>query len=372
MNPIAATDISPDRPAGSPRGRIARWRSLLFPSLTGSVLSVVSLALSFWLVWRILRWLLIDAAGPWEPPSACAVASGACWPFWREKFRFLLFGTYPFELQWRPALVSLLLMGLTMLCGLAIAGKIRIRPATLALAWALGIVASFILMGGGVAGLAPVDTTRWNGLPLLLMLSLIAIALAFPLGVLLALARYQNQLGLLKRIATAYIEFMRGVPMITFLFVGVFVLPLMLPRSVGISPFMAVMVALIAFNAAYFAEDIRSGLLSLPKGQAEAAGALGLRFAQSARLILLPQAIRTALPALLNSTIGAYKDTSLVVVLGLYDLNATARMSFAEIAWGNQALEAYVFVAVWFLLSCSFLSWVGRRLDTARRTRSAR
>lgn len=346
--------------------RVDRWRELLFPTPLGAVLSALSLAFAAWMAWHITRWLLIEAVAPWEPARLCSAAAGACWPFWREKLRFILFGTYPFDAQWRPALVSIFLVGLTMLCGLTIAGTIRIRPRMLAVSWIWVIAASFMLMGGGFAGLAAVDTTRWNGLPLLLMLSVIAIVLAFPLGILLALARYQDRFGLLRRVATAYIEFMRGVPMVTALFVGVFVLPLMLPRSIEVNAFGAVMAALVAFNAAYFAEDVRGGLLSLPKGQVEAASALGLRFAQSARLVLLPQALQRALPALLNSIIGAYKDTSLVVVLGFHDLNATARMAFADVVWGRQALEAYTVVAVWFLLSCAFLSWVGRRLSAAR------
>jgi general L-amino acid transport system permease protein len=327
-----------------------------------SLLSLMAGSLVLFIIWRIADWLIVSAAPPFADPAACAEVAGACWPFWVEKSRFILFGTYPFDDQWRPMAVSFILICLAVATGqMAVTGRwpdIRLFAAM----WLAGIAASFMLMGGGVFRLASVDANRWNGLPILLILSTIALALALPVGVLLALARYQTRQRLLRRVAGAYVEIMRGVPMVTLLFVGVFVLPLTLPKGVSIDPIVAVLIALVFFHAAYFAEDVRSGLASLPAGQHEAASSLGLGFWHTARLVLLPQAVERAMPALVNSTIGAYKDTSLVVILGLHDLSATARMAFSDVAWGNQALEAYVFVGAWFLLSCSYLSWIGRRL----------
>lgn len=352
-------------PASAPRPMLARaagWTAGLAARPGAALLSVASAAFTLWLGWSLLRWLVLAAVPPWGVAAECATASGACWPFWAEKTRFILFGTYPFDQQWRPALVSAILLGLSAGTGwMAVAGRWP-KASALAGLWSAGILASFLLMGGGMFGLAPVDATRWNGLPLLLMLSAIALAIAFPLGILLALARYQTRHRLLRRMASLFVECMRGVPMVTLLFVGVFVLPLTLPKTMVIGPIAAVLVALVLFHAAYLAEDVRSGLLALPAGQHEAASSLGLGFGTTARLVLLPQAIERSMPALVNSTIGAYKDTSLVVVLGLHDLNATAKMAFSDVAWGHQALEAYVFVGAWFLLSCSYLSWVGRRL----------
>ena len=336
------------------RGHLSRPVSSLLSLASGIVVLAI--------LWIVADWLILSAVPPFADPAACAEAAGACWPFWVEKSRFILLGTYPFEEQWRPVLVSLLLLGLSVATGhMAVSGRwpdIRLFAGI----WFSGMAASFVLMGGGVFGLAPVDANRWNGLPILLILSTIALALALPVGVLLALARYQTRHRLLNRAAGTYVEIMRGVPMVTLLFVGVFVLPLTLPKGMAIDPIMAVLIALVFFHAAYFAEDVRSGLLALPAGQHEAASALGLGFWPTARLVLLPKAIERAMPALVNSTIGAYKDTSLVVILGLHDLSATARMAFSDVAWGNQALEAYVFVGVWFLVSCSYLSWIGRRL----------
>ncbi|HEV7307490.1 amino acid ABC transporter permease [Ensifer sp.] len=347
----------------------AHWRRLP-AQLPSALLSLVCLTLALSVAWILFDWLLVSAVAPWAPAGSCAASSGACWPFWAEKTRFILFGTYPFDLQWRAMVVCVLLLSLSVATGqMAVRGKwpdMRLFGGI----WLAGMAASFVLMGGGVGGLIPVDPTRWNGLPILLILSAIALVLALPIGVMLALARYQTRHLFLQRAAATYIEVMRGVPMVTLLFVGVFVLPLTLPKGTSIDPILAVLVALVFFHAAYFAEDVRSGLISLPAGQHEAASSLGLSFWQTARLVLLPQAVERSMPALVNSTIGAYKDTSLVVILGLHDLSATARMAFSDVAWGNQALEAYVFVGLWFLLSCSYLSWIGRRLSARAAVRA--
>ncbi|WP_439530545.1 amino acid ABC transporter permease [Pannonibacter sp.] len=336
-----------------------------------ALVSAASAALALWVLWRLLDWAVLSAVSPMSPMADCTGIQGACWRFYVEKSRFMLFGTYPYAEHWRPALVSVLLLVLSGIVGLRICGRMALIPArVLTGAWIVVVPLAFALMGGGWAGLSPVDMTRWNGMPVLLILSVIAIALAFPLGLLLAVLRFQDRSPLLRRAATTYIEVIRGIPMVTVLFVGVFVLPLTMPPGTRISPMMATLVALIFFHASYFAEDIRGGLQSVPESQNEAARALGLSGSQMLRLVLLPQALSRSLPALVNSVIGAYKDTSLVVVLGIHDLTSAARMAFSEPGWGAFALEAYAFVGVWFLLSCAFLSWVGRQLhqkETARR-----
>ena len=342
---------------------VAQWCKDAFSTWWAALLTILSSALALYLGWVILNWLFFSAVGPGSDSKSCAEAAGACWPFWTEKSRFILFGTYPYDEQWRPALVCAILVGLTILTGQMAVGGRLINMRTLAVLWIGGSVASFVLMGGGVLSLSPVDTNRWNGLPILLILSTIALALALPLGVLLALARYQTRYASLRRAAGCYVEIMRGLPMVTLLFIGVFVLPLTLPKGYSINPISSVLIALVFFHAAYFAEDVRSGLLATPHEQQEAAVSLGLGFWQSARLVLLPQAFERSMPAIVNSAIGAYKDTSLIIVLGMHDLNATARMAFSDVSWGNQALEANVFVGVWFLISCSYLSWIGRRLS---------
>lgn len=354
--------------AAPPKQRRALLRKWAGTPVTALV-SACGAALGLWVLWLVLDWAVLSAASPLRPMAVCADTDGACWRFYVEKGRFMLFGTYPYAEHWRPALVSLLLLALSGLVGLRITGRLRfIRPRMLIAVWIVMIPLVLALMGGGWAGLAPVDMSRWNGMPVLLILSVIAIALSLPLGVTLAVLRYQSRWPVLRRAAIAYIETMRGVPMVTVLFVGVFVLPLTLPPGTAISPVLATLIALIFFHASYFAEDVRGGLQSLPDSQAEAARSLGLSWGQMMRLVLLPQALSRSLPALVNSVIGAYKDTSLVVVLGIHDLTSTARMAFSEPGWGAFSLEAYAFVGVWFLLSCAFLSWVGRELHRRQST----
>ncbi|TYC60979.1 amino acid ABC transporter permease [Rhodobacterales bacterium] len=340
-----------------------------FASPLAAFLSVISAVAALALFWSAVNWLVVGAVWPWQAPDVCRTSSGICWPFLVEKTRFILFGTYPFALQYRPAIVSLMLIVLSVVtCRRLAAGGPAPDARGLALVWFAVIVVAFVLMGGGVFGLAEVDPVRWNGLPILLMLSIVAVVLAAPLGILLALARVQAGYPLLARLSAAYIETARGVPMLTVLFVGIFVLPLTLPEGTKVSPVTATLVALIFFHAAYFAEDVRGGLLGLPVGQGEAARALGLSYWQATRLVILPQALRRSLPSLVNSTIGAYKDTSLVVVVGIHDLTATARMSFGDPVWRNNALEAYALVGLWFFLSCGFLSAIGRKLHKSARS----
>ena len=335
-----------------------------FSSPIAAVLSLLSGAVMIVVAWNAFRWMVLEAIWPWQDAALCAEASGMCWPFIVEKIRFILFGTFPYEAQFRPALVSILLCALTLLTCRQMLGKSpRLRVNQMVGLWALGICLSFSLMAGGFLGLAPVDPVRWNGLPVLLMLSIIAIALAFPLGVLLALARVQKSHWFLSRFASTYIEITRGIPMLTVLFVGIFVLPLLLPANTSISPITATLTVLVLFHASYFAEDVRSGLLSLPTGQSEAAQSLGLPYWKMTRLIVLPQAIQRCLPSLVNSIIGAYKDTSLVVVVGILDLTATARMSFGDPGWRAYGVEAYLVVGIWFFLSSAYLSSVGKRLQ---------
>ncbi len=219
-----------------------------FASPLASALSLFACLVIGSLTWAASQWLLFEAVWPWQAAAECQQLEGICWPFLIEKMRFILFGTYPYESQARPALVSFLLCLLAFVTGMGVLGrgpKIGARP--LAVAWAVVIVLSFIIMGGGVFGLQPVDPVRWNGLPILMMLSIIAVALAFPLGILLALARVQKTYALLSAFAAGYIEIARGVPMLTVLFFGIFVLPLLLPAGFAISPIAATMVALVFF-----------------------------------------------------------------------------------------------------------------------------
>lgn len=306
-----------------------------------------------WFSWNSVAW--------WGDAEQCVQAQGACWPFLREKARLILFGTYPYDEQWRPALACLLLLGLVSASMIR-----RCYSRYLVIAWTLGSLAFFGLMRGGELGLAAVESVQWNGLPVLLMLSVFSVLGAFPLGILLALTRFQNDYPAISSIAVAYIEIIRGIPMVMVLFMGLFILPLMLPQGVSLDPLYTTLIVLIFFHAAYFAEEIRGGLQAVPKGQHEAAASQGFSYWQSMRLIVLPQALKRSMPGNMNALLGAYKDTSLVVILGIHDIMTTARMAFSEPQWQHYGVEAYCLVALWYFSTCLCLSTYSRHLEKSK------
>lgn len=314
------------------------------------------------LLWPLLDWALLQAV--WRPDlDACRAmrGTGACWGVIAEKHRLLLFGRYPFDAQWRPLLASLLI-GSVFLCAFR---RSLWRPAGAAGA-AAALVLAILLMAGGVGPLAPVPTKLWGGLPLTLLLSLGGTLLAFPLALLLALAR-RASLPLLRHAATLYIELVRGVPLISLLFMAAFLFPLLLPPGWRPDILPRVIVTIAAFAAAYLAEVVRGGLQAVPAGQYTAALAIGLKPWQALRHVVLPQALRHALPALVNSFIGIFKDSSLVSIVGLHELTGALSISLGGDAdWRSFYLEGYIFIALVYWVFCFGLSRLGRRLEQAR------
>ncbi len=234
---------------------------------------------------------------------------GACWAFIGEKLRFILFGRYPYAEQWRPLFAVAIFIGLILAsCDRRMWGR------RLTLLWPSGLVLVGILMWGGVFGLKYVDTESWSGLPLTLILAVIGMVFAFPFAILLALGR-RSRLPAVRIFSVGYIELVRGVPLITVLFMASVMLPLFLPTGFTIDKLLRAQVAFILFAAAYLAEVIRGGLQAIPKGQIEAADALGLGYWRRTRLIVLPQALAMVIPPLVNNFIGAFKNTSLVLII---------------------------------------------------------
>ncbi len=339
-----------------------RWiRQNLFGSLFDSAVTVSVVAFLLWLIPAVVSWLFIDAVGFGGDEAMCRTAAGACWPFMREKARLILFGTYPYDQQWRAALACLVVIGLVATLMLK-----RMKARTMVILWIVGGSLFVGLMLGNIMGLPAVQTVQWNGLPVFLLLSVFSLAAAFPLGIILALARFQDQQLLVRSLATGYIELIRGVPLLTVLFMGLFILPMILPQGFFIEPLVAILIALMMFHAAYIAEDIRGGLQTLPRGQFEAADSLGLSYRYKIALVILPQAIKKALPAIFNTLIGAYKDTSLVVIVGIHDMLSTAKMAYSDPGWQRYGLEAYFFVGIWYFVSCWFLSAYGRHLERVK------
>jgi len=304
---------------------------------------------------------------PGADNAACRAASGtgACWGVVAEKGRLILFGRYPFEQQWRA------LIACTMLVLLLVGSCQRRfwRPA-LALAWVAVFAVFYLLMHGGWFGLSVVETARWGGLPLTLLLSSVSLVIAFPLAVLVALGR-QSRLPAIHTLCVIYVELIRGVPLISVLFMASFILPLFMPQGSTIDVLVRVLVGMTLFTAAYLAEVVRGGLQALPKGQIEAAQSLGLGYWQTQRKIVLPQALRTVVPAIVNTFIGAFKDTSLVTIVSLYDLTGAVQLALGDANWRKFFLEGQLFVAAIYFVACFAMSrysrWLEQHLNTGTR-----
>lgn len=347
--------------------RHSPWRRLhdeLFRGPLNSLLTLFIAAGLALLVPRVIDWALAHAV--FRPDAdACRAAEhvGACWGVIAEKLRPILFGRYPHDAHWRPAACVALMIALAVVCGWPRSW----RPA-LILLWVGVLAIAIALMRGGLAGLEPVPTSRWGGLPLTLLLTYLGLSFAFPLGVLLALGR-RSDWPAVHSVCVIYIELVRGVPMISVLFMASFMLPLMLPPGLQVDVLLRVLVGITLFAAAYLAEVVRGGLQSVPRGQLEAARALGLTAMQAHRHVVLPQALKAVVPALVNSFIGVFKDTSLVSIVSLYELTGALTLALGgDTTWRPFYLEGYLFVALIYFVMCSSLSrysrYIERRLNT--------
>jgi len=238
----------------------------------------------------------------------------------------------------------------------------RLWGRRLAVLWLAGLIAVGVLMWGGVLGMTYVETSLWNGLPLTLILATVGMVFAFPLAILLALGR-RSQLPAVRGICVGYIELVRGVPLITVLFMASVMLPLFLPAGMTIDKLLRAQVAVILFTAAYLAEIVRGGLQAIPRGQYEAADSLGLGYWRRTRLIILPQALAMVIPPLVNSFIGGFKNTTLVTIIGLFDLLGAANAALTDANWQGFYIEAYVFTAAIYWTFCFFMSRYSQMLE---------
>jgi general L-amino acid transport system permease protein len=341
-------------------------RSNLFASVPNAILSALILGLLLWAVFGALRWGVFNAVTT-ANADMCQAARGigACWGIVNEKARFIVLGRYPKPEHWRPVIATLLLLGLVVA-----SCSPRFWKAWLPALWVVVLAAFFTLMGGGVLGLSKVSTDQWGGLPLTIMLTVISMTLAFPIAVAVALGR-RSDMPAIKSLCVVYVELIRGVPLISVLFMASFMLPLFMP--VGKSPdvLIRVIVGITLFAAAYMAEIIRGGLQSLPKGQTEAAASLGLGYWQTQIKIVLPQALGTVVPSIMNNFISLFKDTSLVTIVSLYELTGALGLAVgSDPNWRPFKIEAYLFIAAIYFGCCFAMSryslWIEKRVAVGK------
>lgn len=346
----------------SRRGARANMRSA-FASVGNAVLTVVVVAIAATALIPIVRWAFVDARWTGTAADCRAPGVGACWAFIGHKLPFILFGLYPATERWRPAVATALMVALV------VASLVpRFWQRWLIASWVAGLGASLWLLAGG-APLDRVPTQDWGGLPITILLTIVGLGLGFPIGVVLALGR-RSRAPLPRRAAATTVEVVRGVPLVGVLYLAVLVVPLALSNGVEAPKLLLAQAGLAIFAGAYFAEAVRSGLQMIPARRVDAARALGLSWWQSTRLVVLPEALRIVIPSFVSIAVGFFQDTSLIVIIGLFDLLNTARLAAQDPAWLGFHTEAYVFVGCVYFAGSALLSryglWLEGRLGVGR------
>ena len=336
----------------------------LFSSVGNSILSFLTILFLYWLLTASAGWFVIDAVADASSRKECReIDNGACWAVIFRRIGQFVYGFYPHEERWRPNLAFGLLF--VAVAPLLYPG-VPLRKNLMWFSAAYPMVAYFLICGG-VFGLSEVGTNTFGGFMLTMIVGVTGIGASLPLGILLALGR-QSRLLSVRVISIAFIEFMRGVPLITLLFVASTMLNYFLPPGTTFNLLLRVLIMVTFFASAYIAEVIRGGIQAIPKGQYEAASAMGLNYWQTTRLVTLPQALKISIPGIVNTFIGLYKDTTLVVVIGLLDPLGIGRAALADAKWNGLSTETYLFVALFFFISCFAMSryslWLEHRLNT--------
>ncbi len=358
-------DMLAERPPPASSSGVVGWmRANLFSGWGNTILTLLGLYVLWILIPPIVDWAFIDADFAGNDRFACT-STGACWAWLDQRIGQFLYGFYPDDQIWRVNLALLLLVpALAPILFDKMPGGRQLRWFSLA----YPVVATLLLIGG--FGLEEVPTDKFGGFMLNVTVGLAGIVLSLPIGVLLALGR-RSRMPIVKALSVAFIEVFRGVPLITLLFVAAILLPIFLPESFSLDLVIRVIVVVTAFASAYMAEVIRGGLQAIPRGQYEAAQALGLGYWKMMGLIVLPQALKISIPGIVNTFIGLFKDTTLVIVIGLFDVLNIGRTMVANPDWLGLATETQVFISLFFFVVCFSMSrysiHLERRLDTTNR-----
>ena len=347
-------------------GVIGWLRSNLFSNWFNTLLTLLAIYLVWLIVPPLLQWAVFQADWTGTTRADCT-SEGACWVFIKQRFDQFMYGFYPEELRWRVDLtVWLVVIGAAPLFV-----PMMPRKALYGLVFLVAYpLLAFWLLHGGFLGLSEVETSQWGGLMLTLVIAAVGIAGALPLGILLALGR-RSKMPAIRVICVTFIEFWRGVPLITVLFMSSVMLPLFLPEGLSFDKLLRALIGVILFQSAYIAEVVRGGLQAIPKGQYEAAAAMGLGYWRMMGLVILPQALKLVIPGIVNTFIALFKDTSLVIIIGLFDLLNSIKQATTDPAWLGMATEGYVFAALVFWIFCFGMSrysmHLERKLDTGHK-----
>jgi general L-amino acid transport system permease protein len=331
-----------------PRRPALAWvRANLFASPVDALITVAGALVTAWLIWSALDWAVLKATWTGDSRAACH-AGGACWAVVTARWNQVVSGFYPEGHRWRVVAA--------MLCLAAAVAPVAVRKLP-SWAYALapgGVIAAFAVLGGAHV-LPSVPSDYWGGVSLNVLVGVTGAVFALPLGILLAFGR-RSKLPVVKTVSIGFIELVRGAPLITLLFMASVVLPLFLPAGVSLSRLFRAVAVITLFESAYMAENIRAGLQAVPNGQREAARALGLGPLRTVLLVVLPQALRISIPAIVNTFIGLFKDTTLLFVIALLEVTGVMRNALADFAWQGMETEAYVFIAAVFWLACFTMS----------------
>lgn len=353
-----------DLPPKSDIGALGWLRRNLFATPFDAVLTVLCLAFLAWLVPPILDWALFSADWSASNSTECT-ASGACWGFIAYWHDWIFYGPYPEPERWRLWIAGILLLGFA---------TALIHPRTPHRGWiALAAITvfpaiAFVLLKGGILGLATVETDAWGGLMLTVTVGVTGIVLSLIFGILLAMGR-RSPLPIVRALCTGYIEVVRAIPLLTVLFTASIVFPLVLPPGMSVDKVLRAALGLSFFWAAYMAESVRGGLQALPRGQYEAAAALNLGYWRSMGLVIMPQALKHSLPGIMNTVISLVKDTTLLSLIGLTEVLQTVQAAGANPNWLGRYNEGYAFIALIFFTFCFTLSRISQRLEKRLDTR---
>ena len=362
-------------PPAARAGALGWLRTNLFSSPANIALTLVCLLFIVWAVPPLLRFFLIDAVWSGTDPDACLASPaqpqpGACWAFVRVWSSYFVYGFYPIGQRWRVDLFFLALaFGVVWLLRLSAP---RRDIGALYFFVVLPVLSFVLLHGAPWIGLRVVPTALWGGILVTVVVATIGMVASLPLGILLALAR-RSEMPVVRLFAVIFIEFVRGVPLITVLFMASVMLPLFVPEHLAPDKLVRALIGVALFASAYMAEVVRGGLIAVPRGQYEAARALGLSYWRMTGLVILPQALRVTLPNIVNTFIGLFKDTTLVFIVGIFDFLRTIEAARADPKWAapTTTVTGYAFAALFYFVCCYGMSRYARNVE-ARLTRSGR